>query len=217
MKAAMFDLDDTLYDEMDFVKSGFWAVSEFLSKRHGFTNTYVFDRLLENLREYGRGSVFDIFLDNEGINSPELIKTLVFLYRTHRPNIALFKEVKGVIDALKQKGFLTGLITDGMGCVQRNKIGALKIEPMFDVIVCTDEIGKEFWKPSKVPFQTALILLNAQAENSFYVGDNLSKDFLAPIKLGMGAFFIDRNKKSKVVSNNDLLVIDNLEDILKVV
>ena len=38
IKAVVFDLDDTLYSETDYVKSGFVAVGDELKRRYGIAN-----------------------------------------------------------------------------------------------------------------------------------------------------------------------------------
>ena len=54
-----FDLDDTLYPEIEYVKSGFKAVSEYLtqeiSKKDADT---LYNSLVSILKENGRGEVF---------------------------------------------------------------------------------------------------------------------------------------------------------------
>ena len=45
LKAILFDLDDTLYLERDFVKSGFKAISVIIQEDNGISERVVFDRL----------------------------------------------------------------------------------------------------------------------------------------------------------------------------
>lgn len=44
---------------------------------------------------------------------------------------------------LKQKGYKLGLITDGFSITQGNKLKALDIENLFDIIVISEEFGSK--------------------------------------------------------------------------
>ena len=185
MKAVLFDLDDTLYPEIEFVHSGFRVVAQYLASLSNKGMHVLFERLCEILSQEGRGSVFDTLLQELGLFSRERVKLLLYLYRTHRPELKLYDEVPAVFDALRDRELRLGIITDGMASVQRNKINALGLDNLCDVIICSDEIGVECWKPSTMPFAIALELLDVVPENAVYVGDNVQKDFAGAKALGM--------------------------------
>jgi putative hydrolase of the HAD superfamily len=185
MRAALFDLDDTLYREMDYVHSGFRAVSRFLSHRFALCDQSVFDLMVSALAREGRGHVFDIALRELGIEGRMDPRLLIYTYRTHTPSIQLAPQAAQCLCNLRHRGWRLGLVTDGMGSIQRRKIDALGLEPLVDVIVCTDEIGADFWKPSTVPFEVALECLMIRPEKAAYLADNPQKDFLGPNRLGM--------------------------------
>jgi putative hydrolase of the HAD superfamily len=56
-RALVFDLDDTLYPERDFVLSGFQAVSGWLRLQGGVEGFY--DRALATFERGVRGRIFD--------------------------------------------------------------------------------------------------------------------------------------------------------------
>ncbi|WP_420265085.1 HAD family hydrolase [Candidatus Magnetominusculus dajiuhuensis] len=193
MRAALFDLDDTLYREMDYVEGGFRAVGGFLSNRYGFKEKEVFDKAVNILHTSGRGKVFDKLIEFLGISNEEIVRYLIYIYRTHKPAISVYGDVIPVFEYLRSTGVKTGLITDGMAIVQQNKVSALGIAGLFDVIIYTDAIGADYWKPSPVAFNMALNILNTPACESVYVGDDPSKDFIAPNALAMKTVQIIRN------------------------
>ena len=45
----IFDLDDTLYPEIDFVKSGMRAVADFMQEKHGFDSKQTLELALQYL------------------------------------------------------------------------------------------------------------------------------------------------------------------------
>jgi FMN phosphatase YigB (HAD superfamily) len=55
----VFDLDDTLYDEIDFVKSGFREISKYLGDEKYFN--FMWEEFLKN----GSGKIFDKLINDE--------------------------------------------------------------------------------------------------------------------------------------------------------
>ena len=93
MKAVIFDLDDTLYPEIEYVKSGFEIVANYLVSKYGFKKKDLIKRMLTILDKQGRGRIFNILLEDLGIYSQDMVMLLVYLYRSHNPTIGLFKDV----------------------------------------------------------------------------------------------------------------------------
>lgn len=181
IKAVIFDMDDTLYLERDYVISGFKAVDAFLKDKgiRGFSNQAI------SLFEQGnRGKIFNEALDLLQVQySAEDIKELINVYRNHTPNIALDKDALETLNYFQDKIPL-GLITDGYLVAQRNKAAALKLEMFMDKLIFTDEYGRENWKPSKLPYEMMKDYFGCNHAELVYIGDNLSKDFVTPNKLG---------------------------------
>ena len=185
IRAVIFDLDDTLYDEMQFVKGGFKAVSSYISKNNNTNQTVVYQVLLEALEKHGRGHTFDVALKKLGLYEEELIPRLVAVYRIHKPNLAPYPDVRAVLTALKTQGYKLGLITDGNVEVQRNKVEALEVKDFFDCLIFSNEYGIEKQKPNPFPYQKVMEELEVSARETIYVGDNPYKDFVTSKKLGM--------------------------------
>jgi putative hydrolase of the HAD superfamily len=120
-----------------------------------------------------------------------LIAQLIEVYRHHRPDLTLPADSRQVLETLKPNYRLASL-TDGFMPAQRLKVIALGLEPWFETIVYTEELGRAFWKPSPVGFQTLLQRLGVTADCAVYVGDNETKDFIAPNALGMLTIQVQR-------------------------
>lgn len=169
----VFDLDDTLYSEMDFVLSAYRCISNELSKETGREH---FQELCE-LRESGVNPLEKIL---ERYKVSITISSLVDLYRFHRPQIMLRDGARDLLDSARRRGIPIGLVTDGRGRTQRNKLCELGIEDCFDLIVISEEFGSE--KPSLknfLAFSSRFMCLKY-----WYVADNWKKDFLGPNQLG---------------------------------
>jgi len=183
---VIFDLDDTLYDEIDFCRSGFRAVARSVAALSDYCpEDRVFDAIWQCFINGNRRSTFDRALANLGIGfDPSLIARLVEIYRTHVPTLTLPPETRRTLNELQSRHAL-GLLTDGYLPTQRLKVQALGIEHYFKAILYTEELGREYWKPSPLGFEKLLQRLSARPEETAYVADNETKDFIAPNQLGM--------------------------------
>jgi putative hydrolase of the HAD superfamily len=183
---VIFDLDDTLFDEVDFCRSGFQAVAQHVATlSDGRSADAVFDAIWACFSAGPRGTTFDAALDRLGIPAEVgLIDRLVRIYRTHTPTLTLPPESRGILEELQDR-YALALLTDGYLPTQRLKVQALGIERYFKAIVYTEELGREHWKPSPLGFQRLLETLNAPPAEAVYVADNEAKDFIAPNRLGV--------------------------------
>ena len=189
IKGILFDLDDTLYPEKQFVMSGFRAVASYLSKKYGMDSDYIFSILKEDFENGLRKRNLDVVLQKLGMedeNTPDVVR----IFREHKPTISLYPEVRPILDWSKKR-FKLGLITDGYIITQRNKIHSLKIEDYFDVIIIND-ISKGCSKIDKEPFLKALSEINFNAQDVVYVGDNPAKDFVRAKEIGIHTIRIIR-------------------------
>ncbi len=167
----VFDLDDTLYDEIDFVKSGFKEVSNFLG------NEKLYDFMWESFFKHGSGKIFDMVIDNFGLKDVTINK-LVEVYKFHYPNIKLPRESVTLLDLLKNQ--YISLITDGHYITQKNKFEALKLGDFIKNPIFTDcyNTTKFYSKPFEMVEQ------RFPSDKYLYIGDNPLKDFSHPKQLG---------------------------------
>lgn len=223
MKAVLFDLDNTLYPEIDFVKSGFRTAARYLHSRYEFNEDTLITEMIDIMQRDGRGKIFNRLLQDNGLYTKERVSLLVYLYRTHRPNIRLYPDALQTLKLLKRHKMLLGMVTDGMASIQRKKIAALGLESLFDVIICSDELGRECWKPSPVPYTVALELLGVSPSEASYVGDDPLKDFLAPKSMGMLTIMVKRRGKRTAISSNTPVpegfsyTVKRLEEIIPII
>jgi len=193
IKTVVFDLDDTLYDELDYCRSGFKAVAEFLSNLVDVLSPEeIFDSLWQQFTAGNRTKTFNAALDDLGVSyDDQLIPKLIKTYRSHNPKIKLPDDSAKVLRQLSKK-YTLALLTDGFLPAQQLKVQALKIENYFKCIIYTEQLGRQFWKPSPLGFEKLMQELNAKPQNTAYVADNEEKDFIAPNKLGFLTIQITR-------------------------
>ena len=205
IKGIIFDLDDTLYSEKEYVRSGYIAVAKYLG-----SNEYA-DRLW-GFFESGKPAI-DELLKELGRES-EKAKCLN-IYRSHKPIIHLYDGVKELIEELKAKGIKIGIITDGRPEGQRLKLYALNLLSVVDDFVITDELGgNQFRKPCDVAFRIMLTRWRLNPADVVYIGDNVKKDFQAPQQLGMRSIWF-RNENG-LHYNDDHLIMNSVKDIIEI-
>jgi len=195
VKCIVFDMDDTLYDEIDYYRSVFLVVGRIVEADFGLADKTVFKILWEIFNSGNYTNTFDAAAEKLGIVfDREYMEKLVNVFRNHNPDINLPSESGMVLEDLKRR-YILGLITDGYLPAQELKVKALGLEKYFDCILYTEKLGSQFWKPSPKAFEKLLAQLAVSADQSVCVGDNLEKDFLAPNQMGFKTIRVVRKKR----------------------
>lgn len=177
---VLFDLDDTLYSEKEYVRSGFEAISAAYSKVFNMTDK-LWNAFLNRL------PAIDTVLKNENLTAEK--NNCLHIYRFQKPDIHFYSGVRSMIERIR-KGKRLGLITDGRPEGQRAKISALGLDSLMDKIIITDELGGiEYRKPNPKAFILMKEYFNVEYERMVYIGDNVNKDFIAPENLGINTIY----------------------------
>ena len=175
IKGVIFDLDDTLYSEKEYVRSGFRAVSQYLGGEY--------EEKLYRLFEAGKPAIDELLTELDREDEKE---AALHAYRTNIPDLHLYDGALELIERLKADGKKVGIITDGRPDGQRNKIKALGLDKLIDDIIVTDELGgPQFRKPCDISFRIMQVRWKLHPSEIVYVGDNAVKDFQGPKQLGM--------------------------------
>ena len=189
IEAVVFDMDDTLYPEEDFVASGFRAVSHYLTTDFGCRFEDLYDTMLTAFERGGRRSVFPVVIERY-LKSQVSVQDLVRVYRRHSPRIRLFPEAELLLQSLRDS-YRLGVITDGLPEVQKRKAQALNLERRVDSILYTWEHEKE--KPDPYGFLLMAGRLGVAAERMIVVGDNPAKDCRGAHAAGMKSVWVCRD------------------------
>lgn len=182
---VVFDLDDTLYLERDYVKSGFRAVAETAVKGTKVSADDTITFLWNGFLEGSRGSSFNALLERY----PELaqnvdVTALVKRYREHAPDISYLPGIEPLLAELQSLNVPLAVISDGPLVSQAAKAEALGVSRYANPVVLTDAWGQDFWKPHVRAFEHVGEAFGFPHEKLVYIGDNPLKDFHAPTKLG---------------------------------
>lgn len=169
---VVFDLDDTLYKEIDFLKSAYIEIANHAKK---YVKGYdVYDWMI-NIYRHGE----NVFQKLEMLTDGKLaVSNLLEEYRNHYPTIELDSVTIECLNLLEDRKVCIGIITDGRSITQWNKISALGLDTWInkDFIVISEDFGTE--KPDSRNYTYFEKIMSC---NCFmYVGDNIKKDFVAP-------------------------------------
>lgn len=222
IKAVIFDLDDTLYIERDFFRSGFNVVAAKLEAR-GFGCASQLGDLLESIfLNEGRDNVFDkasarLAFPKEWI--PELVET----FRAHTPLINLAPDAVEILSRLRPH-YRLGCITDGFADVQRRKIKVLGVDALLDVVVVADDFGRKHWKPDPLPFRMCCDRLGIDEQQAIYIGDNTERDMRGARNAGIrsvrlrrsGGYFSRNDGDLQDRPDFEIYALSELEHILNV-
>ena len=176
---VIFDLDDTLCKEIDFLKSAYRHIASLVSGE-SISEDDVYRMLWQ---AYQRGdNAFESVIRKYGFQL-FTVQWMLNVYRNHKPRIVLCDEVKMTLEKLKSDDVILGIISDGRYIQQMNKIEALGLRDCIhenDIIINTD---KEHIKPDLRSYKYFMDKYGDGCD-FWYVGDNTAKDFIAPNSLG---------------------------------
>ncbi len=183
LRVVVWDVDDTLYLERTYARSGFQAVSDHLEATRGVEG---FSALAWSAFERGvRGTIFNVALEGVKVTpAPDLIRELVQVYRHHVPQIALLPDARAAVDACRREGLKMAVVTDGPLPSQRAKVLALELETFSEPVICTSALGPGLGKPHPQSFEMIASSHQASGTELVYIADNPLKDFKAPRALG---------------------------------
>jgi putative hydrolase of the HAD superfamily len=181
--AIVLDIDDTLYLERDYVRSGFTALDRWA--RHELGIDDFGDRAWAAFEAGTRHTIFDDVLVGCGRRADDAVVTeLVARYRTHRPEIELQPDAREALERWADDGVELAAITDGPLASQEAKTRALNLEQWIAPVIFTARLGPGRGKPHPAAFELAQESLGVDGKRCVYIADNPAKDFGGPKSLG---------------------------------
>lgn len=180
MALVYFDIDNTLYDQLTYVRQ----VARAIAKHFGKKRYYADIMRLWKKRGPRYPRLFDEFLMSANLYSRKNVRTCVRIYHAPpRLRLSLYKDSGPAFRKLSENGIPLGIITDGYAPMQRRKMRALGISRHVprEHIHCTHAYGTSktdpaFWKKIR---QTAL-----RDAAMWYIGDDPAVDFKTSKRAG---------------------------------
>ena len=184
-KAALFDVDGTLYPQSFFIKT---SLRFFLQHPR---LSVAFRRLRKDIRQIG--GVEDLHLAQVSLcagylripaeRAQELLET--YIYGDYMDMLSRAEPYPGaepLLASLKEAGLKLGVITD---YTVGKKLSALGFDKYWDVAVSADDMGH--LKPETDAFLLAAEKLKISPEQIIYVGNEYKYDIIGAKKAGMKA------------------------------
>lgn len=202
--AIGFDLDNTLYSYEKCNKNGIMAVKKFLIDKFEISDE-TFHKNFNIARANHKERVGNVAVSHSRIfyfiellrilkinNNFKLVKKLDHIFwKEYFKHMELNISALKLLKKIKEQKILTYILTDMTLEIQHRKISSLDIEKFFDLILTSEEVGRD--KPYLGGFHMASSILGFSIEQSWYIGDSKSKDIIPASSLGIKSFQIHEN------------------------
>ena len=164
-KLLLFDLDGTLCDTDEMIVQTMFSIY----KRHKPTK----ERTREELYYFSgppiRETLKNEFPDYNPDEMYEVFKTTSKEF--YKDTVVPFKDEKAVLSALKEKGYLLGVVTNKGLPLTIYSLELCDIYPLFDVVISADDVAIP--KPDPAGVFMAMERLNIKNKKEIlYIGDN---------------------------------------------
>jgi HAD superfamily hydrolase (TIGR01549 family) len=226
IEAIFFDLDDTLHDsQFPFEHTVEKLLPEVAS---GYDMNHLYKKFREASdwlwKDYVKGDIslselrtrriilalksIDISIDTS------VAQAFQQQYEKNQGQLKMFPEVPEVVKALKEKGIVVGMITNGPVEHQHKKISSLGLNSHIptNLIFVSDGVGVA--KPNPDIFHHVRERVNIVPQRILYVGDSWENDIVGPTTAGWQSLWFNHRKREPETNHKPLAVIHNLSSIL---
>jgi putative hydrolase of the HAD superfamily len=191
---VVFDLDDTLYPEADYVDSGVRYVCAQINFLCGID---CYEAIQAQRLHDSKLDWLSLACELTGLK-PSIKESLLWMYRLHLPDINLSENCSASLEKIKSAALAVAILTDGRTVTQKFKLASLGLShyPAY--------VSEYFGSAKPAPDRFQAIQKDFPAEKYVYVADNVQKDFLGcnPLGwIGIGMRGNDRNIYSQSTHN----------------
>jgi len=135
-------------------------------------------------------------------------------------NVTLHDGAAQTLEVLHNRGFVTGIITNGIESLQLGKIHGLDLHNQVDHVVVSAQARAH--KPHAKVFELALQRADVAANQAWQIGDHATNDVAGAIRAGMSGVFYDPGKDRRASAFTELPetpthTIHHLTEILELV
>ncbi len=205
MKAVIFDLDDTLYDQIQpFQKA---VAQRFSIKKENWEPLYiafrhyadeVFEQATSGAMPLKESHIYRMkqALADFGIQVTDSEALSIQQdYQTYQGQLELPPEFEAVFAYCQQNGLEMGLITNGPSLHQRRKIQSLQLDRWIkrELILISGEVGVT--KPDVAIFRSMEEHLKLEPQECCYIGDSFENDVLGAKNAGWKAIWLNHRKR----------------------
>lgn len=205
IRAIGFDLDNTLFDHRKAATRALelltdekgWAYANeksIGSEWHRLEDLYFAQYVAGTmtLMEHRRARMRNFLTSTEVLVNDVDLDVLWNDYLRHYSNSwVAYPEVISVLDSLKESGYKLAVLTNGQQAQQEAKLAAMGLEDHFEVVLAIGTV--DALKPDRRAFEHLCRVLECDAEEVLFVGDDLDYDVHASINAGLRAVWLNRD------------------------
>ncbi len=150
-------------------------------------------------------------LADQGVEDAPLAAELAERYGDERrAKHEVFADVADALVGLAESHPLA-VVTNGAGCLQREKLAASGLGGLFQSVVVSADLG--IAKPDPSVFRHAVRQLGVASGDATMIGDSIAKDVDAALAAGLGAVWVNRNGGSAPSDRPDVAEISTLSEL----
>jgi len=171
---VVFDLDDTLYSEADYVDSGIRHVCAQINTLCGID---CYEKIQAYRLKDSKVDWLTLVCELTGLK-PSVKESLLWMYRLHLPDIKLSENCSESLEKIQTEALAVAVLTDGRTVTQKLKLASLGLNhwPAY--------VSEDYGHAKPAPDRFQAIQKDFPAEQYVYVADNVQKDFLGCNSLG---------------------------------
>lgn len=186
IKAAVFDLDHTLFDRYETLKLVVKKFKDCFKLREGVSDEFIAEEIIWADKQFVHRGWEEIHahLCSKGIfeEEPDFEEYTKKVLSCFKGVAVKYPFSVPALKEIRKKGIKTGLITNGSREVQTKKLEMLELTPYFDEIIISGDY--DFRKPDVRIFQLMAQRLGLKPEEILYVGDHPKFDVDGSRKAG---------------------------------
>lgn len=194
VRAVLFDFDDTLHPRDDAFNG---AVDRFICRHFPTLDEQAHAALANNMIRQSNHGLLPILPlakilksalggDVDGAMLDEVCRRFAIDYADC---CVLTDDVLPTLTALRQQGYLIGVITNGGSLMQNSKLSFVGLRPHLDILAVAGDEG--VGKPHATIFRRVAARLGVACEDCVYVGDNPINDMQGGRDAGMRIVWMD--------------------------
>ena len=219
IKAVIFDFDHTLYDrDASYTK----MFAPFKADMAEYINDELTDEeLLRRMKQADKDGAYplgwpDVYKEkvaNGVFKKAPTYEEYRRVIRTHQPRtIVLWKDTLSTLTALREQGYLIGMLTNGSEKSQNDKLVNTPLAPYFDKIIICGTLPES--KPYASAYHTICSEMGVAPAEAMYVGDHPTNDVEGSKKAGLTAVWIPYVKPFPTNCTQPDHAIETLSDLL---
>jgi len=220
IKAIVFDLDNTLVDFMRMKNNAVEAaVKAMIDAGLNQSQEAIKNKIDEIYNERGieYQQVFDQLLNHFlGKIDYKVLSAGIVAYRTAREaELNTYPKVIPTLISLIKMGIKLGVVSDAPSKEAWLRLSYIGLHHMFDAVVTYDESRER--KPSPVPFNMVLQMLDMEPEYSLMVGDWAERDVVGAKGIGMKTAFAKYGDTFNTLVHNADYEINDISELIEIV